>query len=457
MGEDSITKLLIRFSLPATLAMVVNASYNIVDTIFVGRLGSKAIAALSVSFPIQMLLGALAIGTGVGAGSLISRSLGAGKHNDATIAAGQVFLLDVVLGIIAALVGIFYLRPLLIVFGATPDILEPTMEYMSYIFGGGILLFLIMTLNHVTRAEGNPMLPMIVMIVSAVTNIILDPIFIFGLGMGIRGAAIATLLAKMVGVLMLLWYYLTGKSTLNLRIGHLYPDWRIITDIYRVGLPTLLIQVSVNFALVFVNRVLGTYGYIPIAVMGLIMRMQMFALMPIFGISQGLIPIIGYNFGAGKYSRIREAMFKGWAAGTVFVTVTGVSFFLFPGFFLGIFSSEPELLQLGVSAVRIIVFMYPLLAVQTMSIIFFQAIGKGVASLWLSLLRQFILYIPLVVLMPRFFGLTGIWFATPLADLLAFIVTVYIVSKEFAYRGIPLWSREKTADETVAACSQNSV
>lgn len=440
MGIESISKLLFRFSAPATLAMMVNASYNIIDTIFVGRLGSDAIAALSVSFPIQMLLGAVAIGTGVGAGSFISRSLGAGRDSDATTAAGQVITLSFLFGLAATIIGLLYLRPILILFGATPEILGLTASYMAVIANGAVLLFLIMILNHAIRAEGNAMLPMVVLILSAVTNIALDPIFIFVLDMGVQGAAVATILSKVVGVAILLYYYFSKKSILHVRLPHLKPNLRIITDIYRVGLPMLFIQLGANLALILANRLLGSYGVVPIAVLGIIVRLQMFAFMPAIGISQGLLPIIGYNFGAGKLQRIREAMIKGSLAATVLTAVIGVSFFLFPGFFLGIFSTEPELMAAGKGAVRIMVSMYPLLGIQTVSIGFFQAIGNGMSSLWLSLLRQFILFILFMVILERFFGLAGIWYAMPLADLLAFIVTVAMVLRELQKYGIPLFS-----------------
>ena len=442
MGTESISRLLLRFSLPSTIAMLVNASYNIIDTIFVGRLGSDAIAALSVCFPIQMLLGGLAIGTGIGAASLISRSLGAGKRHEAATAAGQVFLLALVFGLLTFLGGFFYLRPLLLIFGATPDILELSEQYLSIISYGAVLLFLIMILNHTVRAEGNVMLSMTVMILSAITNIILDPIFIFVLGFGIRGAAIATVVSKVVGVGILLWYFAAKKSTLNVHLFNLAPNWPVIIDIYRVGLPSLFIQISANISLIVVNRILGSYGYIPIALMGLFVRLQMFAFMPVIGISHGLLPIIGYNFGACQYPRIREAMIKGIGLGTVFVTFLGLAFFAFPGVFLRIFSSDTELLELGETALRIMVIMYPLIAAQTISIVFFQAIGRGTSSLWLSLLRQFLLYIPFILLMPRFFNLTGIWLATPIADLLAFAVTAAMVSREFSRRGIPLLAQK---------------
>lgn len=438
MGEEKISRLLLRFSLPATLAMAVNASYNIIDTIFVGRLGSEAIAALSVSFPIQMLLGALAIGTGIGAASLISRSLGAGNEEDAATAVGQVILLAVCFGLAATLLGRYFLEQLLRLFGATGEIIWHTSQYMSVIADGAILLFLIMMLNHAIRAEGNAMLPMKVMIISAVSNIIMDPIFIFVLGMGIRGAAVATVLAKVLGVAIQVWYFLARQSSLNIRLYHLKPNLRIIVDIYRVGLPSLLTQISANVAMVFANRILGGFGHVPIAVMGLAVRFQMFAFMPVIGIAQGVLPLIGYNYGAGKLPRIREAMVQGAAASTVLVTLAGFLFFLFPRFFLSVFNSDPGLLQTGAGAVRIMVLMYPLIGVHTISVVFFQAIGRGGLSLALSLLRQFILYIPFVILLSRLYGLTGIWAATPLADFLAFIVTLYLVKREFKHQGIPL-------------------
>lgn len=439
MGEDNITSLLIRFSMPATMAMLVTASYNIVDTIFVGRLGSAAIAALSVSFPIQMMLSAVAVGTGVGAGSLISRSLGAEKREDASAAAGQVLFLSLIFGLCVALVGFLYLRPLLVLFGATATILELTVDYMLVITTGAIMLFLISSLNPVIRAEGNAIVPMIAMIASSAVNIILDPIFIFVLGMGVRGAAVATIIAKIVGVGIMLWFYLARRSTLNVRLSSILPNWRIILEIYRVGLPTLLIQISNNMGLIVVNRVLGNYGDVSIAVMGLMSKIKIFAIIPVYGIAQGLLPIIGYNFGASKYLRIREAMLKGSVVGTVFITLAGLALYISPGSFLRVFSSDPELLDIGIFALRIMVLMYPLMFVNIACVTFFQAIGKGTPALWLSLLRQFILYIPFIFIMPRFFGLTGIWMSTPVADLLAFVVTLAVVFREFAHIGIPIF------------------
>ncbi|MEW5784148.1 MAG: MATE family efflux transporter [Bacillota bacterium] len=437
MGRDSISRLLLRFSLPATIAMAVMASYNIIDTIFVGRLGSEAIAALSVSFPIQMIIGALGVGTGVGASSLISRSLGAGNREDAAVAAGQVFFLALVLGVAVTVPGLLFLRPLLLLFGATPGILEMTTQYMAVIIAGTIFLMIMMMLNNVTRSEGNALLSMRVMIISSVANVIMDPIFIFTLGMGVRGAAVATLLAKVIGAGLLLHYYVGRRSALSLRPAHLKPRLPVILEIYRVGVPTMIIQMAGNFSLVLVNRFLGGFGHIPIAVMGLIVRFQMFAFMPVVGISQGLLPIIGFNYGAKKPLRIRESLIKGIGVGAIFTSAIGAAFFAFPNFFLRLFSTDPELLTVGAGAVRIMVVMYPLLAPVIITVSFFQAVGKGTPTLVLSLLRQFLIYIPCIMILPRFFGLTGIWVSTPLADSLTFIIVSIFLASELRRQNIP--------------------
>lgn len=442
MGTESIGKLLLEFSLPAMLAMFVTASYNIVDSIFIGRLGSEALAALSVAFPLQMIIGAVGIGTGVGAASLISRSLGAGDPDRAAQGAGQLVPLALGFSVVAVFVGVFALEPVLILFGATPEIMEPTSDYMFLITVGAVLFFGIMMLNNVVRAEGNPIFSMKVLILSALINIALDPLFIFGWGffpaLGVQGAAVATLLAKGIGVALLLWYFLTGRSELHFRIDHLVPDFGSIVEIYRIGFPMMLMQVATNVSLIVANNILGAFGYVPIAVMGLIIRLQMFAFMPVVGIIQGLLPIIGYNFGAGKRPRVREAMFKAARAGTGFFVLVGGAFFAFPEVFLRIFSSEPELLAVGERALRIMVLMYPVIAIQMVSLTFFQGIGKGLPSLVLSVLREFLVYIPLMVLLSSFWGLTGVWAARPVADAFSLTVALTFLVKEFKRQKIPL-------------------
>ena len=437
MGEASITRLLIRFSLPATAGMLVMATYNIVDTIFVGILGSKAIAALSIAFPLQMLLGALGIGTGVGAASLISRSLGAGQKDVATRAVGQVISLSLLYGLIIAIIGFYLLEPLLIIFGATADIIGLTAEYVIVITSGSVMFFLIMGLNNVVRGEGNPKLSMYVMILSALTNIILDPIFIFLLGMGVQGAAVATVLAKVIGVVIMLNYFISGKGEIQISWACLKPSLQTIRKIYVIGFPAMILQLSTNLSLVIANNILAVYGYLAIAALGLIFRLFMFALMPVIGISQGLLPIIGYNFGAGKMDRIREALTKGVFLSTCVIVFFGALYFTWPSFFLSIFSREAELIALGSRALRIMVIMFPVIGAQIVFATYFQATGKGKPSLLLSILREVIIFIPLLLIFSGLIGLDGVWISRPVSDLLAFLVTYLLISRELKRQGIP--------------------
>ncbi len=447
MGEEKISKLLFNFSFPATVGMLVMATYNIVDTIFVGMLGSEAIAALSIAFPLQMLLGAVGIGTGVGAASLISRSLGAEDQEEAESAAGQVIALSLLFGAITAILGFLYLSPLLTFLGTTPELMALTEEYMIVITSGSVMFFLIMIMNNLVRAVGNPLLSMKIMIISSLVNIGLDPIFIFLLDMGVQGAAVATVISKIAGVAIMLHYFFSGKSPLRLNMSSLAPRRDTIVNVYRTGFPAMIMQLSLNVSLILANYILAGFGHIPIAVMGVIFRLQMFAIMPILGISQGLLPIIGFNFGAGKLNRIREALLKGVGVSTLFIFLSSLILFLWPTFFLSIFSSDKELLALGTHALRIIVLMFPLVAIQIVSTVFFQAIGKGLPSLILSLLREVFLFVPFILFLPNIYGLEGVWMARPLSDLLAFFVTLIIITRELKRQGIPLRTSRSATEQ----------
>jgi putative MATE family efflux protein len=436
MGTENIGSLLIHFSVPATASMLVTASYNIIDTIFVGRLGVEAIAALSIAFPFQMLLGAIGIGTGVGAASLIARSLGAGQVEVARKAVGQVIFLSLFFGIIFALVGYLYMEPILVMFGATPEIVGPAGEYMSVITGGSVMFFLIMGLNNVVRGEGNPRFSMSVMIATAIVNIILDPIFIFVLNMGVQGAAVATVLAKIVGVALILHYFISGRGEIKINFSCLKPELENIIKIYVIGFPAMIMQASTNISLILANNILAQYGHVPIAALGLIFRLIMFALMPVIGISQGLLPIIGYNFGAGKLPRISEALNKGLLVGVAVVTFFGIIYFTWPVLFLSIFTGDSELLAYGGQAMRIMVFMFPLVGGQIVFTTYFQAAGRGLPSLILSILREMLIFIPLLLVLSRVFGLDGVWYARPASDLLAFSVTYLLITRDLKRQGI---------------------
>ena len=439
MGEENINKLLFQFSLPSTISMTVLATYNIVDTFFVGRLGSEALAALSLAFPLQLILGSFAIGAGVGAASLISRSLGAGNYRDAEIAVGQVVSLALVFGMAAALGGYFFIDNIIALFGAEPEIAAYTKEYLLVITTGSLMVFLMMGLNNVVRAMGSPVFSMKVLITSALTNIALDPVFIYGADLGVQGAAVATVLSRFIGVLMIMYFFFySGEAALQIRLSNLKLRWGFLKSIYKIGFPAMLLPLSRNVSQITANFILMPFGHVPVAVMGVFFRLQMLVFMPSVGVGQGLLPLIGYNFGAEKMGRAREVLLKGGSVMTLYITAITLVFFAFPEFMMGIFSSEEEVVSLGGYALRIMVVMFPLNGIHMASSFFFQGIGKGLPSLFLSLLREIMIFIPVLLLFSMMIGLTGVWVARPVSDFLACAITFLLISKELSSHGMPL-------------------
>lgn len=429
-----------KHSLPATTGMLVNVSFNIIDTIFVGMLGSGALAALSVAFPVQMMLGGVAIGTGVGAASLVARQLGAAQYEEASETASQSFSLAFLLGIAVIFIGFFYLDDLLVVFGTTPDIMGDTFDYLSIIIWGAPTIFLMMMGNNVIRGEGSAMVAMKIMVAGALLNIALDPIFIFALGLGIRGAALATVISRSLILLYVVYYFIFGNSMLKISLKWFLPRWSVVVEIYRVGIPAIFMQVAFNLAIIFVNRILGGYDHVAIAVLGIIVRLQMVILLPCIGISQGLLTIIGFNYGGKLYGRVREAFFKATMLAFVFSLIVTALFVIFPTTFIGIFNREPELLVLGSYALRIMVVTFPLAALQIMSSVLFQGIGRGLPALVLAVSRQFLFFVPLAYLFEFWFDLDGIWFSAPAADLLTCLIALFLITRAFKNLGLPFWS-----------------
>ena len=432
LAKEKIGKLLFKLSAPAMVGMLVQAMYNIVDTIFVGRaVGFMGIAGLTIVFPIQILVMAFAQTIGIGGASIISRSLGSGDMERAHKTFGNVISLVILISAAVMLIGGLYLEPVLRIFGATESILPYAAEYLGIILFGTFFFVLAVACNNVARAEGNAKVAMNTMLISAGLNLVLDPIFIFGLNMGIRGAALATVLAQGSMSLYLIYYFLSGRSTLILRVENL----KIIPNIFRetmaIGASSFTRQASASIMVVIINNSLAFYGGdLTIAVFGVINRLLMFAFMPMFGIVQGLQPIIGFNFGAGNPDRVRKAIQMSILVTTGMSVVAFLSFMLFPEVLIRLFSSEQELIQLGTEAIRIITLALPLVGFQLIGASIYQALGKPLPALILSISRQVLFFIPAVLLLPLYFNLQGVWMAFPAADILAFIVTYFLVRGE---------------------------
>lgn len=428
LGKESIRKLLFKLSTPAIIGMVVQALYNVVDTFFVGRAygaeSIQAIGGLSIAFPVQMIVMAFGIVLGTGGASIISRALGAREAEKAERTLGNVFSLSFIVSVFIAVPCLLYLDFILEAFGATSGILPYAREYLEIIIAGGIVFVFGISVQNIVRAEGNARLAMNSMLIGAGLNILLDPIFMFGFGMGVQGAAIATVLSQAVGSAWLLQYFLKGKGVVRFKSEMLKPDPGIIKEIGAIGLGPFVMESSSSFMMIFVYHALANYGGdVAIAVFGIVMRMNAFIFLPLLGMSFGLQPIIGYNYGAKQFGRIVEAVKLSLAVTTAFGLLGLLSTYIFSEQLLGFFSADPEYLAVGKNAVMIMVLGMPLIGLNVVATTVFQALGKARPSFLLSLTRQLLFLIPLVIILPRLYGLAGVWAAFPASDCLSFMLS----------------------------------
>lgn len=436
LAEEKIGKLLFKLSVPATIGMLVQAFYNLVDTIFVGRAygaeSIQAIGGIAVAFPIQMIGMAVSLAIGIGGASIISRRLGEREQEKAEKTFANLIFLSLFSSFLITGAGLMYIVPLLKTFGATDTILPYALEYLEVILYGTVLFSLAMVANAIIRSEGNAKVAMNSMLISGGLNVVFDPIFIFSFGMGIKGAAIATVLAQAIGVLYVVRYFHNGKSTLGFRFSALKPDSKIMTEVLAIGMSPFTRNVSGSFMVIILNNLLAFYGGdIAIAVFGIINRLLMFTLMPMFGIIQGLQPIVGFNYGAKNFGRVRDTIKLAILVTTCMSIAGFLLLYLFPEQLFRIFSSDMQLISEGKNAVKIVVLATPFVGFQVVGAAFYQALGKAKPSLFLSMCRQMLFLIPLVLVLPKYLNLPGVWAAFPLADTLAFTVTLIMVIREF--------------------------
>jgi len=426
LGNERIGKLLVKFSIPAIVGMVVNALYNIVDRIFVGQgVGSLGIAGITVGFPFMLIIMAVGMLIGIGATALISIRLGEQNKEEAEQIAGNGMILLIGTAILLTIVGFLFFDRLLRLFGASAAVLPYARDYMQIIVLGAVFQGVGFGMNNFIRAEGNPKIAMWTMLIGAVLNTILDPLFIFYWGMGIRGAAVATVLSQMVSAVWVLYYFYGGRSVLKIRRRDLKLRMPIVRDIFAVGSPPFAMQLAASLLMVIFNNSLNKYGGdLAISAMGIINSIAMLILMPIFGINQGAQPIIGYNYGARQFNRVKKALKLAINAATVVATLGFAVVTLFPEQLIRIFNpKDAELIKMGSRALVIFLLFLPIVGFQIVGANYFQAVGKPREAMLLSLSRQIIVLIPAVIFLPRFFGLDGVFYAGPLADLVSSIVT----------------------------------
>lgn len=442
LGEERIGKLLVNLSVPATIAMMVNALYNLVDTIFVGRgVGALAIGGLTIAFPIQMVIMAFAQMIGIGAASAISRSLGAKDIEKADYVAGNSFLCIIVMSSIIAAIGLIFTEPILRFFGSTETILPYAKDYITIILWGSVFSSFAMSSNNLIRAEGNAKVAMATMLIGAILNIILDPIFIFVFKMGVKGAALATVISKFVSFLYILIYLYSSKSSLKVKLHHLKPKMHIVIEILAVGSASFFRQVTGSVVAIVVNNSLKFFGGdIALIIVGILHRVTMFVFMPLFGVVQGMQPIVGFNYGAKNLARVKETIKLSLIITTAIATFGWLIIELFPFTVIGMFTREPEIIDKGSTIMRIVISVIPVIGIQIVGSALFQSLGKAVPSLILALLRQVLLFIPLVIILPRILGLglLGIWIAYPAADILSVVLTIIFLKGELKKMNLSL-------------------
>ncbi|MFZ5517487.1 MAG: MATE family efflux transporter [Candidatus Zhuqueibacterota bacterium] len=431
MSSEKMMPLILSFSLPSIVSMSAMAMYNIVDTIFVGLLGTEAIAGLTLMIPLNMLLLAFSLLIGVGATSYISRALGAKQYEQAHHIFSSVTFAASLVGLILMGLALVFLRDILEFIGRNSPAIKQAYDFGFVLSFSIPVVMLTITLNQCARAEGNPNISMTSLLVGTAVNIILDPIFIFGLNWGIKGAALATDIANVISLVIVLSYFIGPKSHLQFRLRLIKPTGLILKELGKAGLPSFTSHIAASFVIALTNSMLAGYGAFALAIMGINNRLIMLFFMPMIGTGQGFMPIAGYNYGAKNFERVKEAFWKAVILVTGICTFGWILIQLFPELFIRVFSTDPIVIEQGRSSLHIINLMLPLVGFQIIGATLYQAMGEGLAGFILSITRQVLVFLPLVIVFRALFGLKGIFFAIPTADLLAGLIIFFWLRSTF--------------------------
>lgn len=429
LDDDRIGRLLLKLSLPAAIGFLVMGLYDVVDIIFIGRIvGPLGIAGIAIVFPVQMLIMGIAMMVGIGGASLISRSLGAGNIHKAERTLGNAISFIIILSILITVVGLantdFWLR----LMGASETILPYARDYIVIILIGAVFPTFAIALSSLVRAEGNARVPMMGMIVSAVLNIILDAVFIMALGMGLKGAAIATVIAELIAALYFLSYYLSRKSYLKIYSRNLFFDFNTMKEILAIGISSFARTVAGSISTIFANRMLVAYGGdLAVSAFGILDRLVMFALTPGIVIGQGLQPILGFNYGAKRYDRALKAIKIAITAATICCVVVFMVLYFVPEPIIRIFTTDNSLIVLSSYAAKRVFLALYLIGFMMVGSLIFQSVGKVAKSFVTAISRPLFFKLPLIFILPLFWQLDGVWLSFPIADALTFILTLVLL------------------------------
>lgn len=427
LGVDSISSLLVKQAIPASIGILVMSLNMLVDGIFVGNwIGPDALGAVGVVLPISFFVAALGMAIGIGGSSIISRALGSNQDDKAKHTFGNMLALTVLITSTMAVFGLLFIDTLVPAFGGKGSLFEPARTYYEIVFYGIPVLGLCMMGNNVIRAEGAPKFAMVAMLIPSVGNLFLDYIFINVLGWSMAGAAWATTVSYFLCFFYILWFFLSGKSELFPSLKHLVPAWDILKEIGSLGFVTLARQATSSLIFLLMNNILfelsGEQGVTVYRVVGSLM---MFAIFPVLGVTQGFLPIAGYNYGATKWSRVREVIYLSIKVSCVLGTLIFIGLFIFTEQIAGLFTKDLSIITQAAFAMRMVFLSVPFIAIQLIGAAYYQAIGKAIPALLLTILRMAIVLIPLLYILPTFYGELGVWISFPIADFIATVITAY--------------------------------
>ncbi|HBB91700.1 MAG: MATE family efflux transporter [Bacteroidetes bacterium GWF2_49_14] len=426
LGDEKIPRLLWKYFLPAFVGVIMNATYNIVDRIFIGQgVGSMALSGLSVVFPIMLIVMAFGMLIGMGAGVQVSINMGRKDFSRAEKVLGNGVFLMVVVGLLVTFLGFMIKGPMLRAFGATDETIRYAQDYLNIILIGVVFQMIGFGLNNIIRAEGNARIAMLSMLLSGGINLVLDPVFIFVFDLGVKGAAYATVIAMIALDVWVLLHFTSRRAVIRLRMPNIRPNWKIIGLIISIGMAPFFMQLGSSAVnALFMSQLIKHGGDLAVGAMGIIASVSQLLIMSMVAINMASQPIIGFNFGARNYSRVKETVKTG------IIAATGIGLFgwlivqLFPHFIVRLFNSDdPVLFDIADKGLRIFLLTLPLIGFQVIAANFFQSIGKAKMATFLSLLRQLIILVPALLILPDIFGLKGVWLCSPVADVTSAIIT----------------------------------
>ncbi|MCO6565676.1 MAG: MATE family efflux transporter [Apibacter sp.] len=433
LGTENIGKLLKQYAIPAIIAMMASSLYNITDSIFIGHgVGPLAISGLAITFPLMNLAAAFGSLMGVGASTLLSVRLGQKDYNTANSILGNVFIVNLFIGISFTVITLLFLDPILYFFGASKKTLPYAHDFMVIILLGNVITHTYLGLNAMLRSSGKPKQSMYATIFTVIINLILNPLFIFGLGWGIKGSAFATVISQIIVLTWQIYLFSNKNNFIHIQKGIFKLNKYIIKDSLAIGMSPFLMNAASSVIIILINQGLLKYGGdLAIGAYGIVNRIAFLFVMIVLGLNQGMQPVAGYNFGAKLYHRVKEVLKKTITGATIVMSIGFFIVELIPHVVASIFTNDEELINIASVGLRIVFICYPIVSLQIVISTFFQSINMAKKAIILSLTRQVIFLIPFLLILPNFLGITGIWISMPIADFFSTILAILMLSNQF--------------------------